>query len=96
MGNIQIFQLIDRKKLHTEILPHIEKLMSINKNVRLLTKIIVNRSIKYAIEILPRSIETARKITVFTQNFGHCIRDSIFNVYHSESETNRTFPVRFD
>jgi len=46
MGNIQIFQLIDRKKLHTEILPHIEKLMSINKNVRLLTKILVYRSIK--------------------------------------------------
>jgi ribosomal protein L22 len=76
MGNIQIFQLIDRKKLHTEILPHIEKLMSINKNVRLLTKILVNRSIKHAIEILPRSIETARKITVFTHNFGHRIRDS--------------------
>jgi hypothetical protein len=47
MGNIQIFQLIDRKKLHGEILPHIEKLMSINKNVRLLTKILVNRSIKH-------------------------------------------------
>ncbi|CAF5058634.1 unnamed protein product, partial [Rotaria sp. Silwood1] len=32
MDNIQIFQLIERKNLHEEILPHIEKLMSINKN----------------------------------------------------------------
>ncbi|CAF2728823.1 unnamed protein product [Rotaria sp. Silwood2] len=34
MGNIQIFQLITRKNLYEEILPHIETLMSIDKNVR--------------------------------------------------------------
>jgi hypothetical protein len=37
MGNILVFELIERKKLHGEILQHIEKLMSIDKNVRLIT-----------------------------------------------------------
>ncbi|CAF4815589.1 unnamed protein product, partial [Rotaria socialis] len=31
MGNAQAFQLIERKNLHAEILPYIEKLMSINR-----------------------------------------------------------------
>lgn len=33
MRNIQIFQLIERKKLHEEILPHIETLMAIDEHV---------------------------------------------------------------
>jgi hypothetical protein len=49
MGNIQVFQLIERKNLHDQILPHIEKLMSIDKNVRLITKILVDRSLKHMI-----------------------------------------------
>lgn len=35
MGNVQVFQLIERKKLHGEILQNIETLMSIDKKVRL-------------------------------------------------------------
>jgi hypothetical protein len=40
MGNIQIFQLIERKKLHEEVLQHIEKLMSIDQKVRFLREIV--------------------------------------------------------
>jgi hypothetical protein len=36
MGNIQVFQLIERKKLHGDILKNIATLMSIDKNVRLI------------------------------------------------------------
>ncbi|CAF3876112.1 unnamed protein product [Rotaria magnacalcarata] len=35
MDNAQVFQLIERKNLHAEILPHIEKLMSINRKTAL-------------------------------------------------------------
>lgn len=65
MGNIQIFQLIERKKLHGEILRHIETLMSIDKNVRLVT--IVSHTSKFR----DASITLIRYITA-SSNFGLC------------------------
>ena len=40
MQNIQVFQLIERKKLYEKILPNIQTLMAIDQNVRLIILIL--------------------------------------------------------
>ncbi|CAF1151020.1 unnamed protein product [Rotaria sordida] len=84
MGNIQIFQLIERKKLHGEILPHIETLMSINKNVTL--DMLINHMDK-----LP--VRSVHNVLQKNPRHLHAYLDAVFSKNANDSRDFHTLQV---
>ncbi|CAF3554410.1 unnamed protein product [Rotaria sp. Silwood1] len=84
MDNIQIFQLIERKNLHEEILPHIEKLMSINKNVTL--DMLINHMDK-----LP--VRSVYNVLQKNPRYLHAYLDAVFAKNPNDSRDYHTLQV---
>ncbi|UJR09415.1 hypothetical protein I4U23_013656 [Adineta vaga] len=84
MGNIQAFQLIERKKLHAEILPHIETLMIINKDLTL--DMLVNH-----IDQLP--VKSVHNILQTNPRFLHAYLDAVFSKNPSDTRDFYTLQV---
>lgn len=72
MGNVQVFQLIERKKLYADVLPHIEKLMMIDEKVavEMLMRNIDRLPVNAVAESLEKSARLLHKYldAVFTHN----------------------------
>ncbi|CAF0783646.1 unnamed protein product [Adineta ricciae] len=84
MRNIQVFQLIDRKNLHSEILPHIETLMTIDKNLTL--DMLVNH-----VDILP--VKSVYNVLQKNSRFLHAYLDAVFSKNPSDTRDYYTLQV---